>query len=127
MPQNPLRLASSTERKADSPPACLGAFVAVHGEVDMATLEYDNDWLMLYAEAGGTVAIIIDSSKLDEDAPTISISRQQAREIGHALIAAAEVERPPEKPKKPAVPWYVVNGYGDERSAIKDGLLPPKK
>ena len=93
----------------------------------MAQLQYDNDWMMIYAEAGGTVAVIIDSSKLDEDAPTISISRQQAREIGHALIAAAEVHREPEKPTKPAVPWYVIEGYGDAATAAKDGVFPPKK
>lgn len=127
MPQNHLRQASSTERRADSPPACHGAFIAVHGEVNMADLQYSNDWMLLTAEKGGTVGIVIDTNKLDEDAPTISISRQQAREIGRALIAAAEVDAGPVEARKPAVPWYVVEGYGDERSAVRDGALPPKK
>ena len=108
MPQNPLRLASSTERKADSPPACLGASVAVHGEVNMADLQYSNDWMLLTAEKGGTVGIVIDMNKLDEDAPTISISREQAQEIGRALIAAAAIEPDHKEVKKSALPWYVV-------------------
>lgn len=93
----------------------------------MADLQYSNDWMLLTAEKGGTVGIVIDMSKLDHDAPFISISRDQAREIGQALIAAAAIEPGPKEAKKAAMPWYVVQGYGDERSAVRDGALPPKK